>query len=215
MCSITTDKDAGRQRTLLALLRKRTVERYTGIVNTSPGFSWGDILNDLETVQGDVTRVGSKCYTTVKDFESHVEKTPRLKALFSKPNPPKKKCSRTDEYYRRNPAKYQAHLEKTKLLKRTPEYIQHAREVSINQRKRAITVNRYISMIQTRGHMSLEEILADLKSVQGELTVYNNPRYTTVEDFEKYIGNKIKLYNTYDKDKIFTADKLAELIIKI
>ena len=63
--------------------------------------------------------------------------------------------------------------------------------------------------------MSLEEILADLKSVQGELTVYNNPRYTTVEDFEKYIGNKIKLYNTYDKDKIFTADKLAELIIKI
>ncbi len=202
-------------RSILFVLRKRTVERYTEIVAINP-MSWDDILKDLEAVQKEITRVGSKCYTTVDDFEVYVERSPQLKLLFSKTtSAPKKKFSRARDYYNRNPDKYKEHIEKMKSVTKTPEQKEYIRAYSALQNRRNATVERYICMIRVRGHMTYQDILTDLENVQGILNKFGNPRYTTAEDFEKYIGNKIRTLNTYDKVDTSNAAKLIEMINKI
>lgn len=199
-------------RSTLGATRKRTVDRYKTMIAENP-MSWDDITTDLEIAQKETTRVGSQCYTTVADFGAYVEKNPHLKELFSKPTtpPPKKKCSRARDYYNRNPDKYQAHIEKMKTLVRTPEQKQYADETSLNQRRRVVTVNRYTEMLHARS-MTLEDILKDLETVQSVVTKFNNPMYTTVEDFEKYIGNKIRILNTYDKEDASPTGKFVGML---
>jgi len=201
-------------RSTLGAARKRTVDRYKTMIAENP-MSWDDIAADLEITQKETTRVGSQCYTTVVDFGAYVEKNPHLKELFSKPTTiSKKKCSRARDYYNRNPDKYQAHIEKMKTLVRTPEQKQYASEASLNQRRRVVTVKRYAEMLHALS-MTLEDILKDLETVQSVVTKFNTPMYTTVEDFEKYIGNKIRILNTYDKEDTSPTGKFVGMINKI
>ena len=197
-------------RSALFALRARTVERYTTVAK----MPWDGILRDLEAAQKDTTRVGSKCYTTVADFDAYVEKTPRLKVLFSKTtSAPKKKITRACAYFNKHPDKYKLHLEKTKELAKTPKNKQYVSEARYRRIRRNATVARYTDMLKTQD-MTLGDILKDLETVQDVVTKRNKTLYTTVEDFEKYIGNKIRYLNTYDKEDTSPIGKLAQMLIE-
>ena len=201
---------------VLGKKRKTTVERYNELLKSRPEMTFDEILEDLEIAQDEKTRIGTPRYTTVDDFKKYVVK----KKLFNITNAknlqwmPQLPHSTVAEYFKNNPDKYKRHLEKVRGNRNTQEYKAKSSVDGSNTRRRTATIVRYITMMETKP-MTFEEILEDLKNVQEALTKFKTKKYATVEDFDKYITEKIRIRTKYAKEDTTPVGKFVDLILNV
>ncbi len=59
----------------MSIRRRNTVGRYHEMTTNNPDMLWDDVITDLENNKDAKTRVGTKKYTTVDDFEFYISKS--------------------------------------------------------------------------------------------------------------------------------------------
>ena len=98
--------------------------------------------------------------------------------------------TRIAKYWAANPEKYAEHLRKKAEKRRGVKDENNSSHVKLATQRKT-TVKKYVNFCDW------DEILGDLRNVQGELTQRGEKRYTTVVDFEIYIKAKVEKRMSY------------------